>query len=112
MGKGNNIGELEELILLLVGVLRDEAYAVGVLQEMKSQTGRELNISAIHAVLNRLEEKGFVSSEMGGATQERGGRRKRFYKLTAAGRQMIDQVREVREKLYGQLGANPVYSFA
>jgi DNA-binding PadR family transcriptional regulator len=112
MSKGNNIGELEELILLLVGVLRDEAYAVGVLQEMKSQTGRELNISAIHAVLNRLEEKGFVNSEMGGATQERGGRRKRFYKLTAAGRQMIDQVRAVREKLYGQLGTPPIYSFA
>lgn len=112
MSKGNHIGELEELILLLVGVLRDEAYAVGVLQEMKSQTGRELNISAIHAVLNRLEEKGFVTSEMGGATQERGGRRKRFYSLTAAGREMIDQVRAVREKLYGQLGTNPIYSFA
>lgn len=112
MSKGNHIGELEELILLLVGVLRDEAYAVGVLQEMKTQTGRELNISAIHAVLNRLEEKGFVTSEMGGATQERGGRRKRFYTLTAAGRQMIDQVREVREKLYGQLGTQPIYSIA
>ncbi len=112
MSKGNHIGELEELILLLVGVLRDEAYAVGVLQEMKSQTGRELNISAIHAVLNRLEEKGFVTSEMGGATAERGGRRKRFYKLTATGRQMIDQVREMREKLYGQLGSTPIYSFA
>lgn len=112
MSKGNHIGELEELILLLVGVLRDEAYAVGVLQEMKSQTGRELNISAIHAVLNRLEEKGLVSSEMGGATQERGGRRKRFYQLTAAGRQMIEQVRGVRERLYGQLAANSLYSFA
>lgn len=111
MSKGNHIGELEELILLLVGVLRDEAYAVGVLQEMKSQTGRELNISAIHAVLNRLEEKGLVTSQMGGATAERGGRRKRFYSLTAAGRQMIDQVREMREKLYGQLGTSPIYSF-
>jgi PadR family transcriptional regulator PadR len=112
MSKGNHIGELEELILLLVGVLRDEAYAVGVLQEMKIQTGRALNISAVHAVLNRLEEKGYVTSEMGGATAERGGRRKRFYSLTAAGRQMIDQVREVREKLYGQLGTSPIYSFA
>lgn len=112
MSKGNHIGELEELILLLVGVLRDEAYAVGVLQEMKSQTGRELNISAIHAVLNRLEEKGLVTSEMGGATQERGGRRKRFYTLTAAGRQTIDEVRAVREKLYGQLGTMPIYSIA
>ena len=112
MSKGNHIGELEELILLLVGVLRDEAYAVGVLQEMKSQTGRVLNISAVHAVLNRLEEKGYVSSEMGGATQERGGRRKRFYTLTAAGRQMIDQVRSVREKLYGQLGTTSLYTFS
>ena len=112
MSKGNHIGELEELILLLVGVLRDEASALGVLQEMKSQTGRVLNISAVHAVLNRLEEKGYVSSEMGGATQERGGRRMRFYTLTAAGRQMIDQVRSVREKLYGQLGTTSLYTFS
>lgn len=101
--KGNNIGELEELILLTVGILHDDAYGVSVLQELKAQTGRDLNISAVHAVLNRLEEKGFLSSTMGGATNERGGRRKRFYSLSANGRTAVDELREMREKLYSQL---------
>ncbi|GHE61735.1 MULTISPECIES: PadR family transcriptional regulator [Roseivirga] len=110
-GKGNYIGELEELILLLVGILRDEAYAVSVLKEMKEQTGRELNISAIHAVLNRLEDKGWLYSDMGGATEERGGRRKRYYHLTAAGKAMLDEVKHQRDQLYKQLPTDFAYSF-
>lgn len=102
-GKGTYIGELEELVLLIVGILNEEAYAVGVLQEIQAQTGREVNISAIHAVLNRLEDKGWLRSFMGGASQVRGGRRKRFYQLTGSGRSILDQVRSLREKLYGQL---------
>ena len=111
-GKGSYIGELEELILLIVGILGDDAYAVGVLKEMKGQTGREINISAIHAVLGRLEEKGWLSSTMGGASKVRGGRRKRYYHLTSAGREMIDQVRSVRESLYAQLPQGATYSFS
>ena len=101
--KGNHIGELEELILLTVGILNEDAYGVSVLQELKSQTGRDLNISAVHAVLNRLEEKGLLNSNMGGATNERGGRRKRFYSLSADGRTAVEELREMREKLYDQL---------
>ena len=104
-GKGNYIGELEELVLLVVGILNEEAYAVAVLKEIKDQTGREVNISAIHAVLNRLEEKGWLTSNMGGASQVRGGRRKRYYHLTSAGREMLEQVRSLRERLYNQLPA-------
>ena len=111
-GKGNYIGELEELVLLLVGILHDDAYAVSVLKEMKGQTGRELNISAIHAVLNRLEEKGWLNSDMGGATDERGGRRKRFYHLTAAGKAMLDDVKGQRDQLYDQLPAGFIYSYS
>lgn len=57
--KGYHLGELEELILLTVGILNQEAYGVAVLEEIKNQTGRKVNISAIHTVLNRLEEKAF-----------------------------------------------------
>jgi PadR family transcriptional regulator PadR len=57
--KGINLGELEELILLTVGVLYPDAYAVAVMDEIEKQAGRSLNISAVHAVLTRLEEKGF-----------------------------------------------------
>ena len=107
--KGSNIGELEELVLLLVGVLYQDAYGVSVLKEMKDQTGREINISAIHAVLNRLEEKELLTSNMGGASQVRGGRRKRYYSLTSTGRAVLDQVKSTRDKLYGQL---PVLNFS
>jgi PadR family transcriptional regulator PadR len=101
--KGNHIGELEELVLLTVGILPTEAYGVAILKELADQTGRVVNISAIHAVLNRLEEKGFLKSQMGGATSERGGRRKRFYTLSSAGRSAVDEMKAMRDKLYSQL---------
>lgn len=101
--KGSYLGELEELVLLTVGILHQEAYGVTVLQEIKEQTGRSVNISAIHAVLNRLEDKKLLKSDMGGATNERGGRRKRFYTLCSAGRAAIAEVHELRNKLYKQL---------
>ncbi len=101
--KGNHIGELEELILLTVGILTNEAYGVSVLKELSDQTGRQVNISAIHAVLNRLEEKGLLSSHMGGSTNERGGRRKRVYTLSSAGREAVETVKAMRDKLHNQL---------
>lgn len=101
--KGYHLGELEELVLLIVGILDQEAYGVSVVEEIKNQTGRKVNISAIHTVLNRLEEKGFVNSQMGGATEERGGRRKRLFSLSAHGRSAIQEIKEVRNRLYDQL---------
>lgn len=101
--KGYHLGELEELILLTVGILDQEAYGVAVLEEIKNQTGRKVNISAIHTVLSRLEDKGFLKSHMGGATEERGGRRKRLFILSATGRSAIEEVKSLRNKLYDQL---------
>ena len=110
--KGTYIGELEELILLIVGLLYEGAYGVSVLKEIKDQTGREVNISGVHSVMNRLEEKGLLRSEMGGASKTRGGRRKRIYYLTASGKATLDEVRSVREKLYNQLSPNGPYQFS
>ena len=101
--KGYHLGELEELVLLTVGILNQEAYGVAVLEEIKNQTGRKVNISAIHTVLNRLEEKGFLKSYMGGATEERGGRRKRLFTLSATGRVAIEEVKNLRNRLFDQL---------
>ena len=98
--KGNNIGELEELVLLTVGSLYDEAYGVAVMDELQEKTGREMNISAIHAVLRRLEEKGLLKSRMGGSTNERGGRRKRLFTLTKAGKLALDEINSIRSSLY------------
>lgn len=97
------IGELEELILVVTGILGEEAYAVSIHEEIKNQTGRNVNISAIHAVLKRLESKGFVASRMGGAEAIRGGRSKRFYYLSSVGRQTLEDIREVRNRLMNQL---------
>ena len=110
--KGTYIGELEELILLIVGLLYEGAYGVSVLKEIKEQTGREVNISAVHSVMNRLEDKGLLKSEMGGTSNTRGGRRKRIYHLTAAGKSTLDQVRNEREKLYSQLPSGASFSFS
>jgi PadR family transcriptional regulator, regulatory protein PadR len=101
--KGTYLGELEELVLLTVGVLYPEAYGVGVMDELENQTGRSLNISAVHAVLTRLEEKGYVKSKMGDPSQERGGRRKRIFLLTAAGKRALEEANEMRNQLFNQI---------
>jgi PadR family transcriptional regulator, regulatory protein PadR len=101
--KGTYLGELEELILLTVGILYPEAYGVGVMDEIEKQTGRSLNISAVHAVLTRLEEKGFLKSKMSEPTDERGGRRKRIFLLTAAGKRALEEANEMRTQLFNQI---------
>jgi len=101
--KGSNLGELEELILLTVGILYPGAYGVAVMDEVLSNTGRQLNISAVHAVLTRLEEKGYVNSSMSDPTTERGGRRKRIFTLTASGSRALEEANETRNQLFNRI---------
>jgi PadR family transcriptional regulator, regulatory protein PadR len=75
--KRTNLGELEELILLTVGVLYPGPYGVAVMDKIEKQAARNLNISAVHAVLTRLKEKGFLKLRMSEPTEGRSGRRKR-----------------------------------
>jgi DNA-binding PadR family transcriptional regulator len=97
------LGELEELILLMVALLDKEAYGVSITEELKQQAGREITISAAHAALHRLEEKGFVKSKMGGASQERGGRRKRLFSITSYGRSALEELRDTRNLIWTQI---------
>ena len=94
------LGELEELILLMVALLNKEAYGVSITEELEKQAGREISVSAAHAVLHRLEEKGFVKSRMGGASMERGGRRKRLFSITAYGRNALVELRDTRTLIW------------
>jgi PadR family transcriptional regulator PadR len=94
------LGEFEELILLMIAILDGDAYGVTVSQEIEQQTGRIVTFGAVHNTLIRLEEKGFVTSEMGGATSERGGRRKRLFKLTALGKTALTDIQQLRNKLW------------
>jgi PadR family transcriptional regulator PadR len=94
------LGEFEEIVLLVVVASTQEAYGVTIWEEVQRQTGRKITMSAVHATLYRLEEKGFLTSKMGGATQERGGRRKRFFELTAAGVQALRDIEQLRKRLW------------
>ncbi len=97
------LGELEELVLMIVAILNEEAYGVKVMDEILEQIGRKVNISAVHTVLDRLEKKGFVRSFMGGASAERGGRRKRLFRITAEGSRALSYVHTTRNVLYDQI---------
>jgi PadR family transcriptional regulator, regulatory protein PadR len=98
--KGNHLGELEELVLISVASLPDNAYGVSVQQYILAKAQREVNISAIHEVLKRLERKGYMKSKMGGATNERGGRRKRFFILTSAGSRAMEHAIHMKMQFY------------
>lgn len=98
--KGTNLGEFEELVLLNVGATYPNAYSVAIVESLFENTGRKVKMGVVHAVLNRLEKKKFISSKLGKPTAERGGRRKRFYKLTAAGKSALVKSREQREHLW------------
>ena len=101
--KGNNLGEFEELVLLMVGNLNGNAYGVPLAEAMLERTGRNATLSSIHTALYRLEEKGYVKSEMGGNSASRGGRKKRLYSITAEGHRALAQTREIRESLWKTL---------
>jgi len=96
------LGEFEEVILLLAGILGEQAYAFNIAEEFESQTGRSVSIGAVHSTLTRLEEKGFLKSEMGESTAERGGRRKRIYTITAYGRKTLEASRDFKMSLWKQ----------
>jgi DNA-binding PadR family transcriptional regulator len=97
------LGELEELVLLLVAMFNNEAYGALLVGELNVRAGRDISISAVHAVLHRLEEKGFVKSKMGGASSERGGRQKRLFSITAYGKKAVVEIRDTRNSIWNAM---------
>lgn len=98
--KGEYLGEFEELILLTVASLLDDAYGVSVMKYIKQETNRAVNISAVHEGLKRLQRKGFIESRLGGATKVRGGRRKRYFILTDFGKSGLEEIMMLKLQLY------------
>lgn len=94
------MGELEELILLIVGIMNGKAYGIGIIEELEKRTGRSTAIGAVQTVLKRMEGKGWVTSQFGEATKERGGKRKRYYTITAKGKKLVSKEREQRNSLW------------
>ena len=101
--KQHSLGEFEELVLLMVAALHDEAYGVAILESLEEKLGKKINISAVHVALKRMEDKGFVNSRFGGITGDRGGRRKKFYVITALGKKILDAQFELRTGIYNEI---------
>ncbi len=101
--KGANLGEFEELMLLMVASFGTEAYAVVLKAELEQQADRSVNISAVHSALYRLEDKGFLTSRFGGATQKRGGKKKRYFQVTSAGFETLKESKKLKEQLWSTI---------
>ena len=98
--KNYSLGEFEELVLLVTAASEGEAYGVSIRENLIGKLKKNVNISAVHVSLKRLEDKGFIKSEFGGITGERGGRRKKFYTITGLGKRVLDTQYELRTSLY------------
>jgi DNA-binding PadR family transcriptional regulator len=94
------LGEFEELVLTMVAALQEDAYGAAISEEIETRLKREVNLSAVHVTLYRLEDKGYIKSSMGGGTNERGGRRKRIFAITSAGMAMLKAMKESRMELW------------
>ncbi|GAB4039528.1 PadR family transcriptional regulator [Spirosoma gilvum] len=97
------LGELEEVVLLTVAALQEQAYCAAITQTIDQQMARSISFPTVHTTLQRLQEKGFVSSQMGGATAERGGRQKRLFTITMSGQRALIECRQVRSQLWEQI---------
>ncbi len=102
--KQHYLGEFEEIVLLAVARLGNKAYGVSIRQTVEEVAGRRTAIGAIYTTLDRLEQKGMVSSWQGEPTAERGGRAKRFFQIEGAGRLALAEANRVRTRLREGLG--------
>lgn len=94
------IGEFEELVLLTIAALDESAYGVSIKEDIQQRTDRSISIGALHSTITRLEEKGLIKSWLGDPTQERGGRRKRYFQLTNQGKASLQKVKALRDELW------------
>lgn len=98
--KKTKLGEFEELVLLAVAALQQEAYGVEIKRELESRLKEKLSVGSIQSALKRMEEKGFLKSEFGEATQKRGGKRKRIYTTTSYAHKVLKEMKDIRAGLW------------
>ena len=98
--KKYQLGEFEELVILAVGILNNEAYSVSIKDELEARLARTVSMGALHTALRRMEEKGFLKSYAGDATEERAGRPKRYFEITAMGKKAMQYTKETRDALW------------
>lgn len=101
--KKTKLGEFEELVLLTVALLQQEAYGVEIKRELEIRLKVKLSVGSIQSALKRMEEKGFLTSEFGEATLKRGGKRKRIYSTTSHARKVLEEMKEIRAGLWNAI---------
>ena len=99
----HHLGEFEEIVMLTVAILHDEAYGIAIIEEIETRLKRKVSIGALQTVLRRLEKKGYLTSKFGEATKARGGKRKRFFSITAFGKKVLAEVKEQRLGLWNAI---------
>ncbi|GAB5554052.1 MAG: hypothetical protein Sapg2KO_36430 [Saprospiraceae bacterium] len=97
------LGEFEEIVMLTVGVLYDQAYGIAIKQEITDRLERKVSVGALQVALRRLEEKGYLSSRSGESNPKRGGRPKRFFTITALGQEALQHKRDTRNQLWNAI---------
>ncbi len=101
--KKYQLGEFEEVVMLTVGVLYKEAYGVSIKKEIESRLARNVSVGALQTALKRLEDKGYLKSHDGEATEERAGRPKKYFEITALGKRALEHMRSTREELWSAI---------
>lgn len=94
------LGEFEEVVMLTVGLLYNEAYGVAIKNEIELRLERKVSVGALQTALHRLEKKGLLKSWESVGNQERAGRPKRFFNITALGKQALEHAKTTRESLW------------
>ncbi len=97
------LGEFEEVVMLTVGILHGEAYGVSIKKEIETRLSRNVSVGALQTALKRLEQKGYLISQEGEATQERAGRPKRYFQITALGKKAMEYMRTTRNELWSAI---------
>ena len=101
--KGTYLGEFEEIVMLAIAALQQEAYGLAIKKELEEQTGRSISISAVHAACNRLETKGFLSADFGEKSEKRGGKRKKIYTVSMKGQTALNEAYELRQRMWKRI---------
>jgi DNA-binding PadR family transcriptional regulator len=101
--KKYQLGEFEEIVILTIAVLYKEAYGVSIKNEIETRLSRKVSMGAMHTALVRLEKKGYIVSVNGEATEERMGRPRKYFHITALGRKAMEYAKDTRDELWGAI---------
>src|SRR5579859_7440081 len=101
--KKYQLGEFEEIVMLTVGVLYGNAYGVSIKKEIENRLSRGVSVGALHTALRRLEDKGYLKSRDGESTEERAGRPKKYFQITALGKRAMEHVKTTREEMWNAI---------